>query len=370
MAYNFSLKKYANGTLQLTYYDTPIIDSLDYKKQDSIDKPDCFSPYRYDDAAAANLFPDMYLYEFGCDTPFGFVEPENIDFVMSNRNNVLKDSGEVFLSDEEIKKRHEKSVSTSLSRTVHKVYDLGRNNIWEWFFTFTLNESAVKDRFDYDECSAKVRKWFNNIRSRRCPDIRYLIVPEKHPTSGAWHFHALVSNCSGLDFKQAINNQEYRKDDAGNLILDKKGQPIRNKYFGDYLRTSYPNGDFIYNIVDFDEKRYGFTTATRVKDTRKAISYIMKYLTKELAECTFGKKRFFYSKNLEVPERSLFFSDNASLHEIIKYIECNFNVTFNKDYIKTIKINNYGYQNTVSYLEFSDNVSQDVSDHSGAALVN
>ena len=96
----------------------------------------------------------------------------------------------------------------------------------------------------------------------------------------------------------------------------------------------------------------------------------MKYLTKELAECTFGKKRFFYSKNLEVPERSLFFSDNASLHEIIKYIECKFNVTFNKDYIKTIKINNYGYQNTVSYLEFADNVSQSVSDYSGNLQVN
>lgn len=365
MAYNFSLKKYANGTLQLTYYDTPIINSLDYEKQNSVDRPDCFTCYRYDDENAMKLFPDMHLYEDGCDTPWGFVEPENIDFVMPHKVNVLEDSGEVFLSDEEIKKRHEKSVSTSLSRTVHKIYDLGRNNVWEWFFTFTLNESAVKDRCNYDECSSKVRKWFNNIRSRRCPDIRYLIVPEKHPSSGAWHFHALVSNCDGLEFKKAINNQEYRKDDSGKLILDKKGQPQRNKYFGDYLRVSYPYGDFIYNIVDFDEKRYGFTTATRVKDTRKAISYIMKYLTKELAECTFGKKRFFYSKNLEVPERSLFFSESSSLQEIIDYIESNFNVRFNKDYIKTVKIQNYGYQNTVSYLEFTNNVSQLLPDHSG-----
>lgn len=364
MAYNFSLKRYANGTLQLTYYDTPIIDSLDLIKQNSDNKPDCFTPYRYDDEMSTKLFPDMHLYENGCDTPWGFVEPENIDFIMPGKENVLKDSGDVFLSDEEIKKRHEKSVSTSLSRTVHKIYDLGRNNVWEWFFTFTLNESAVKNRCDYGECSAKVRKWFNNIRSRRCPNIRYLIVPEKHPSSGAWHFHALVSNCSGLEFKKAINNQKYRKDDSGKLILDKKGQPQRNKYFGDYLRVSYPSGDFIYNIVDFDVRRYGFTTATRVKDTRKAISYIMKYLTKELAECTFGKKRFFYSKNLEVPERSLFFSEASSLQEIIDYIESNFNVRFNKDYIKTVKIQNYGYQNTVSYLEFTDNVSQSVLDHS------
>ena len=371
MAYNFSLKKYANGTLQLTYYYTPIFNSMDYERQNCIDKPDCFTPYRYDDISAAMAtHPDMHLYEFGCDTPFGFVEPENIEFVLGEKVICSNDSGEVLLSDEEIRKRHEKSVSTSLTRSVHKIYDLGRNNVWEWFFTFTLNETAVKDRCDYDECSKKVRVWFNNVRKRRCPDIKYLIVPEKHPSSGAWHFHALVSNCDGLEFKNAINNQEYWKDDSGNLILDKKGQPMHNKYFGDYLRTSYPSGDYIYNIVDFNEKRYGFTTATRVKDTRKAISYIMKYLTKELAECTFGKKRFFYSKNLEVPEKKLFFSDATLLQEIIDYIETNFNVTFEKDYIKTVKIQNYGYQNTVSYLEFSDNVSRLVPDHSGAAEVN
>lgn len=371
MAYNFSLKKYANGTLQLTYYDSPIINSMDYEDRNLVDKPDCFTPYRYDDMETAlKVHPDMHLYEYGCDTPWGFVEPENIEFLSGNQVEDSKDSEKVILSDEEIMKRHEKSVNSSLNRTIHKIYDLGRNNVWEWFFTFTLNQSAVKDRCDYDECSAKVRKWFNNIRSRRCPKIRYLIVPERHPSSGAWHFHALVSNCNGLEFKIAINNQEYRKDSFGELILDKKGQPIRNKYFGDCLRVSYPSGDYIYNIVDFDEKRYGFTTATRVKDTRKAISYIMKYLTKELAECTFGKKRFFYSKNLEVPERMLFFSEANSLQEIIDYIESNFNVSFNKDYIKTVKIQNYGYQNTVSYLEFDDIVSQVVPDLPGAAEIN
>ena len=367
MAYNFSLKKYANGTLQLIYYDRYFVNSSEFKNNGSKECQDCYDGYRFDEEDRfADMHPDLHLYEFGCETPWGFVEPENIEFLSKNWNEKFIESEKEILSDEEIKMRHEKSVNSSLNRSIRKIYDLGRNNVWEWFFTFTLNDTSVKDKCDYDECSAKVRKWFNNIRSRRCPGIKYLIVPERH-ASGAWHFHALVSNCDGLEFKIAINNQEYRKDSFGELILDKKGQPIRNKYFGESLRVSYPSGDYIYNIVDFDEKRYGFTTATKVKDTRKAISYTMKYLTKDLAECTFGKKRFFYSKNLEVPERIMFSYEATSLQEIIDYVEGYFNVTFNKDYIKTVKIRNYAYENTVSYLEFDNNVSHSVPDHPEAA---
>lgn len=374
MAYNFSLKKYANGTMQLTYYDRYYVHPWEYNDSITKESSDCYDGLRFDDIEEVNrIDPDFGLYEFGCDTPWGFVEPENIELLSDDYINSVLNSKQEILNDDELKMRHEKSVSSSLNRSIKKIYDIGRNNIWEWFFTFTLSETAVKNKYDYDECSSKVRKWFNNIRSRRCPNIKYLIVPEMH-VSGAWHFHALVSNCEGLQFKKAVNNQEYRKDSAGNILLDKKGQPIRNSYFGDYLRISYPSGDYIYNVVDYDEKRYGFTTVTRVQDTRKAISYIMKYLTKDLAECTFGKKRFFYSKNLDIPEKILFsydvnFEEN-SLQMIIDYIEFNFNVTLNKDFIKTVKVQNYGYVNTISYFEFDDGVSHSVSSIPGAAAAN
>lgn len=358
MAYNFSLKEYANGTLQLTYYDNYMLNSFDHTKIRSVDGPDCFDGYRFDEVTLPpEVYDELHEDELGCYTPWGdYIEPENCEILPDNL--VQSFSEPEILSEEELLKRHERSVNSSLNRSIHKIYDLGRNNIWEWFLTFTLNESAVKDRCDYDECSAKIRVWFNNIRARRCPNIKYLIVPELHPSSSAWHFHALISNCEGLEFKIAENNQEFRKDASGNVMLDKKGQPIRNKYFGDKLRVSYPDGNYIYNIVDFDEKRYGYTTATKVTDTRKTVSYVIKYLTKELAESTFGKRRFFYSQNLEVPTRIVFGTDKLSLEEIIEDIERNFNVRLLKDYIKTVKINNFCYQNTVSYLEFEKNVSQ------------
>ena len=337
MAYNFALKEFANGTLQLTYYDYPVLDGFD-KNVISFEN---------------NFYnsEDRCIDEFDDDCPWGDAGEIIRDLGEKELDELRKDME--ILSDEEIKKRHERCLKSSLNRSVHKIYDLARNNVWEWFFTFTLNENAVSDRTNYTECSKKVCKWFNNIR-RICPDIKYLIVPERHPTSGAWHFHALVSDCDNLEFKVAKNNQEFLKDKDGNIKLDKNGQPKRNKYFGEDLRVSYPNGNYIYNIVNYNTERYGFSTATKIIDTKKAVSYIVKYLTKELGECTFGKRRYFQSNNLILPEVHFFLQEKSSLSEVIHFVEESFGVKVVPEYIKTISIKQPNYSNAISYLEFED----------------
>ena len=352
MAYNFLLKEYANGTLQLTYYDTPVLDGFD-KEVISYEKGFGYESDR-------RIFGDDEEY-----TPWGDAMEDIKNLGELDLTPVQEE--EAVLSDEEIAKRHERSVKSSLNRSIHKIYDLARNNIWEWFFTFTLNENAVKDRTDYAECSKKVCTWFNNIRKRLCPDIKYLIVPEKHPSSGAWHFHALVSDVENLEFRVAKNNQEFMKDENGNIKLNKMGQPIRNKYFGQDLRVSYPDGNYIYNIVNYNESRYGFSTATKVTDTRKAVSYIVKYLTKDLGECTFGKRRYFQSTNLILPETMFFLQEKSTLSEIICFVEQSYGVKVCPDYIKSVAIRQPNYKNTISYLEFEDDVSQSLPDPSGAA---
>lgn len=339
MAYNFTVKEFSNGTLQLTYYDNPILDG-------------------YDKSAIAfkknfNEFGDYDLefdYDYDCYCPWGDSEGyirDLTDKELDKARNKIKS-----YTDEELAKKHEHCVKSSLTRSIHKIYDLARNNVWEWFFTFTLNENAVLDKYDYEECSKKVCKWFNNIR-RLCPSIKYLIVPEKH-YSGAWHYHALVSNCDELEFVVAKNNQEFKKDEFGNVKLNKKGQPIRNKHFGDDLRVSYPDGNYIYNIANYNIDRYGFSTATKIIDTKKATSYIVKYLTKELSECTFGKRRYFQSNNLLLPEVHHFIENKSSLSEVIKFVEDSFGVKVVPEYIKTIKVTQANYSNTISYLEFAD----------------
>lgn len=97
----------------------------------------------------------------------------------------------------------------------------------------------------------------------KAPNMKYIIIPELHKDGIHYHFHGLLADCSQLTFV-----------DSGIV----------------------QNGKIVYNISDF---KYGFTTATKVEDTRKVSSYISKYITKDLEIHIKGKRRFLASKNCE-----------------------------------------------------------------------
>lgn len=158
----------------------------------------------------------------------------------------------------------EEILKKSCARSVKAIYDIARSNRWEWFLTFTFSPEKV-NRHDYDECAKKFSQWLKNMR-KKCPDMKYIVVPEKHK-DGAFHFHGLFADCEGLDFRDS------GKKDAG--------------------------GKIIYNCHSY---RYGFTTATLIEDFRRASSYLCKYITKELCASSFNRKRYWVSKNVSYPE--------------------------------------------------------------------
>lgn len=164
--------------------------------------------------------------------------------------------------DKEVDK--ERSALVSANRSLNMVYKYARANIWEWFFTMTFNPQRV-DRYDYDKVKTVFKNWIDHTLRKRCPNVKYLFVPELHE-DGAYHFHGLVSNC-----------EELRFTDSG-----KKDK----------------NGKTIYNVSSFQS---GFTTATRIEDTARASSYLSKYITKDLSEHIPGMKRYWASRNLDLP---------------------------------------------------------------------
>lgn len=155
----------------------------------------------------------------------------------------------------------EHSKQVSQNRTKQVVYELTRSNRWDWFITLTFNPDKI-DRSNYELLLATVRKWFNNIKQRKAPAMKYIIIPELHQDGVNYHFHGLLADAYGLEFL-----------DSG--IIDKSGKNV-------------------YNIPDF---RYGFTTATRVESSQKAAAYITKYITKELEVTIKGKRRYLASRN-------------------------------------------------------------------------
>ena len=59
------------------------------------------------------------------------------------------------------------------------------------------------------------------------------------------------------------------------------------------------DGLAIYNVTTFP---YGFTTVTRIASRERCNSYVKKYINKDIGKSTeIFKKRFFYSRNLNVP---------------------------------------------------------------------
>lgn len=202
---------YGNGNIEYRFYNRPI--KMGVSKD--IDKPD-------------------YIF---------------IDGVQVNSN-----SGEI-RSDKSI--YH--SINSSLSRTINTIYDLASSNVWDWFLTFTFDSKKV-DRYDYDLCYSKLSKFLNNLKNKKCADLKYLVVPEYHK-DGAVHFHGLISGVSDDFFEHSG----------------------------------------IKDIYNFTPYKFGFSTATKVQSTHKVSNYITKYITKDLIVNS-KRKRYLCSKGLMRPE--------------------------------------------------------------------
>lgn len=198
-----------------------------------------------------------------------------------------------------------RSLRSSGNRSKACVYDIARSNCWEWFLTFTFSSKKV-DRYNYDVCVRLLSKWLNNLR-RKAPDLKYIVVPEQHKDC-AWHFHGLFAGCSGLTFS-----------DSG--ITDSSGRKV-------------------YNLSDY---KLGFSTATVVTSSQRAATYISKYVTKDLASKTAGKKRYWASRNCSRPQEETYSIPGAFLDKLR-------NLEIDADYMKRVSTPT---GNVVTYVEMN-----------------
>lgn len=183
------------------------------------------------------------------------------------------------------------SVRQSMHRTKDKIWNICLANDWEYFVTFTFNPKIVNSE-DYDDCSAKMSKWLMNAKQICAPDLKYCLVPEYHSDKKKFHFHALMSNLGDIQ----LVDSGRRKD---------KGTKI------------------IYNIANY---RLGFSTAIPInKDSvsqGKIVGYMLKYITKDLATLTQGKKRYWYTRtNCEKPVIDTYLIESDKLEDFMEALE-------------------------------------------------
>lgn len=196
------------------------------------------------------------------------------------------------------------SLETSINRSKNNLWRIARSNDWDLFITLTFDQKKY-DSSDYDFVSKCASVYMNNLKKRYCKDLKYLLVPEFHKDKKHFHFHALLGNTNGLVLT-----------DSG--FCDKMGETI-------------------YNI---DGWKYGFSTATKVKDNKRVTNYIGKYITKELMNNLKFKKRYYASRNVDLVEEEYYMIFPDELY-----------TEFDPDsmtYLKTIDVNGF---NQVKYIE-------------------
>ena len=186
-------------------------------------------------------------------------------FDANKKSEIVEEVVEEKEDDEEKDLVNMRSKKVASNRAKNKVYELARANSWDWFLTFTFDREKV-DSSNYDVTLKKIKKWLDNQKQRYAPELKYIIIPELHADKVHYHFHGLLADCGDMVFT-----------DSGHK---KRGKPI-------------------YNLTGF---KFGFTTATKVEDTGRVASYIVKYMTKELNDSLYNRHRYLASRNLKKPE--------------------------------------------------------------------
>lgn len=292
--YNIQVTEYFDGTVVVAYY--PYCVKCDFEKEGEYRRKKKLDDLR------AKLEKNPYYLEENA-------EPE----IVTNEYNPFTGQVEEMINLDYAwiyEQRHERSVRVSMARTRKKIYDYSRSADWEYFITLTYSPEKVESRYDFTGCMKKARKWVNNQQERKAPDLQYLIVPEKHK-DGAWHIHGLLARTGSMEIVSS----------------------------GHYTNA----GEIIYNL---DGWKYGFSTATKVRDLRRCSSYITKYITKDLCETTKGKRRFYNSQNLSLPRVATYIIEPDRLEDFYRTIEDTFDCELS--YVKDID----GYQ-SVQYRYYA-----------------
>ena len=186
---------------------------------------------------------------------------------------------------------------------------------WKSFVTLTFEDNVTDEEF----ANKRFRYYVDKIR-RIKKDFRYICVKE-HQKRGAIHFHLLT-----------------------NLECDTYLIPKRP------LKRLYNKESKIWKDLDYYDLKYwndGFSSAEPVSgDAKKIVGYISKYMTKDIDDRLFGRRRFFYSQNCIVPKVSYIDSmDSRDLEFLQKKIQ-------DKELIYQNKYLNAYDDSEVSFQEF------------------
>lgn len=225
--------------------------------------------------------------------------------------------------------KKEENLHRSLRRTKEVFKDIVISNRFDYFMTFTFDQTK-HNRFDVDHCKSVMSKWLDNQRRRTSPNLVYLIVPEFHKKcEDCTNATEKTAHLSGVERLQALHSLGANKDgtcphdDAPKAIhfhalvsnFNGRLNPVINKKTGQQLKSK--SGGLLFDIPGYRAGR--IRQAIKLTDNYDAIAgYMMKqYLTKDMP-MIHGRRRYWASRNLKRPEKIVNGIFKLGLSKIIK----------------------------------------------------
>lgn len=180
---------------------------------------------------------------------------------------------------EEIEFERQQDIFANLTRVKRKIKDYVLCNEFDMFWTITFRN----DRKDDEKCFTKFRNWLKYMR-KKDSEFSYIFVPERHGT-GEIHFHGVTSNFKGKMIPSGVIQK----------------------------------GMMVYNSENW---KHGFSTVTMIKHKEKTATYLSKYITKGMDNPAVekGKKKYWLSKGLRLPDEKYLDYDPTSENEIPSFI--------------------------------------------------
>lgn len=257
------------------------------------------------------------------------------------------------------KKLVELSKISSVKRTQILINMILAMNDFDWFWTLTFDKDKI-NRFDDKQVFDCYKKYINNL-SHKYPNFKYLCFPERHKDEdNCLHFHLVTSGITAKEMG-LVNSGKVcchwakKKDKNGtsrNIGNCSKEFYEKTKHLYEHHET---DGEPIYNITTF---AYGFTTVSKIYSKERCNTYIKKYVEKDIGSTDIFKKRFYYSRNLNVPDivKKLVGADFNTPQDINKLICLQNNLC-----IKNAKVKAYNDNHNVLQIKI-DNKIKDLID--------
>lgn len=167
-------------------------------------------------------------------------------------------------------------LDNNITRARSKVQEYGLCNDWEFFVTLTIDGSKL-DRFDLHSYWGAFGQFIRDYRKKYGVQVGYLFIPEQHQ-SGAWHAHGFLRGIRTEHLRQFLSNEKL---------------PYR-------MLERIESGTALYDWPLYREK-FGFISLEPIRSKERAVSYISKYITKDLARSVnqLGAHLYYVSRGLQ-----------------------------------------------------------------------